>query len=136
MKAEIRSNSSDPPRQRRSVVWGVLAYLGFYLLGIVTCLLFTPADLSLAGVPLGLLYLPLATVGYFLFLFYLEPGYVFGSSFVYWLVYGAGVLLVILGIVVHLRALRSYRYLGPVLIAYPLGFVGTLGIYYTAAASI
>lgn len=111
-------------------------YLGYYLLGIVACVLFTPADLVLVGTHLWPFYPFFSVIGFVLFYLYLPPNYVFGPTFGYWLVYSLGIVLVLLGVAVHFRPLRRLHSLRHMLIGFPVGFVGTLGVFYTAGASI
>jgi hypothetical protein len=114
----------------------VLKYLGAYLAGVVACVLLTPVETDLVGKSLWPLYPLLAVVGFFLLYLYIPPQYVFGSGIAYGLVYSTGLLSVVLGLAVHFGPLRRLRALGPLLIGFPFGFVGTMGVYYTAAASV
>ena len=120
----------------KRVLVAAMKYLGFYFLGIAACILFTPVELVLAGKPLWPLYPVLSAI--FFILFYLDspPPYVFGRTFVYWLISSLGVILVLLGAGSYLNVLRRLRAFRPFLIGFPVGFVGTLSVYYHAAASI
>jgi hypothetical protein len=113
-----------------------MKYLGSYLAGVLACVLVTPVETVLVGKTLWPYYPLLAVIGFFLFYIYLPPQYVFGSGVVYGLVYSIGLLSVVLGLATHFEPLRRLRFLSPLLIAFPIGFVGTMGVYYTAAASI
>mgnify|MGYP001045993833 CR=1 FL=1 len=114
----------------------LLKYLGAYLLGIAVCVLLTPADLVLAGRALWPYYPAFAVFGFFLFYSTLPPQYVFGPDLGYWLVYSIGLIAVVIGLTLPLGPLRRLRPLRPLLIGFPIGFIGTLGVFYTAAASI
>ena len=107
-----------------------------YLAGIIACIIFTPVELMLLDAPMWLFFIPFAPIGYFFFYFDLPPQYVFGSNVSYWSVYVLGITLVSIGFalgVLFKGRLRAWR---PLMIGFPIGFVGTLGLYYTAAASI
>lgn len=130
---EATGNSST---RKISIFASILKYLGAYLLGIVACILLTPVEFVLAGKALWPLYPVFAVIGFFLYYFYLTPTYVTGSAQSFWLLGAIGFMpLVYAAICICKRkaVLRSWR---PLLIAFPIGFVGTLGGYYTAAASI
>jgi hypothetical protein len=113
-----------------------MEYLGAYLAGVLACVLVTPVEPVLVGFPLWPYYPLLAIIGFFLFYLHLPPQYVFGSGIAYTLVYSIGLLSVVLGLAVHFGPLRRIRVLSPFLIGFPIGFVGTMGVFYTAAASI
>jgi hypothetical protein len=114
----------------------IFNWLVSYFVGIVACVLCTPVDLILVGSPLWLFYPPFAIIGFFLFYLHLTPNYVFGPTFGYWLVYSLGLILVVAGVALHFGPLRSLRPFSAMLIGFSIGFVGTLGVFYTAAASI
>lgn len=122
-----------------AVVREILKYIGAYLLGIVAAIALTPVELDLGGnVPLFLIYPILAPVGYFLFYLYLEGAYLpfGGKGTSFWVYVGIGLLPYVmeaLAFLVRSRLLSAWR---PLWIGFPIGFVGTLGVYYTAAASI
>ena len=126
----------DPPAMARTrVLLVILQYLGSYLLGILSCVLFTPADLVLAGKELWPFY-PFAVIGFLIYYFYLEPQYVFGHAITYWLVASIGLVTLVFEPAVYFRRSLRLRAWRPLWIGFPLGFVGTLGVFYTAAASI
>lgn len=128
--------TSRPSREKRRWILILLKYAGAYLLGILLCILLTPADPVLAGTGLWPLYPLLAPVGFFLYYFYLTPVYVFGDATSYWLTGLIGLIpLAMEGITFFggFPALRNWR---PLWIGTPVGFLGTIGVYYTAAASI
>lgn len=126
-----KSAADDKP----SALLVILKHLGSYLLGILACVMFTPVDPVLAGKALWPLYPLLAVVGAF-FYFALSPAYTFGSGVVHWLVGLLGLTAVVFGVAAHFGPLRRLRFLSPLLISFPIGFVGTLGVYYGAAQSI
>ena len=111
-----------------------LEYAIPYFVGILAALLFTPADLFLAGAPLWLLY-PILSIPAFLLL-WTELSFNSLGNTIIGLVYLASVGGVIFGIASHFGSLRRYRHLGPKLIGFLLGFVGTTAVFIIAAASI
>jgi hypothetical protein len=128
-----------PPPQAgptKSVASAVLRYLGAYLLGILLAVSLTSAKLTLGGVPLWLGYPILAVVGFPLYYVYLSPAYTFGSSLAHWMVGAVGLVILMLGTINCLGGMRSLSAGRPWLIGLPIGFVGTLGVFFTAAASI
>ncbi|WP_299755149.1 hypothetical protein [uncultured Boseongicola sp.] len=128
------------PIERRSKAKGILfsvgRYFGWYLIGIFACITFTPVEMVLIDAPMWLFFVPFAPIGYFFFYFDLPPQYVFGSNISYWTVYVIGIVLVLLGFASHFLAEGRFRAWSPLMVGFPLGFVGTLGVYYTVAASI
>ena len=114
----------------------ILKYLACYLLGIVACILLTPAELLLAGKTLWLEYTLFAPIGILLYYFYLTPQYVFGSAASYWLVGSLASIPVLFEAVTFFRKTPESRHWRPLWIGFPIGFLGALGVYYTAAASI
>ena len=113
----------------------LLKYIGSYLLGILLCLLLTSVEIQLAGVTLLPVY-ALAFIGYFLYYFYLSPQYVFGPESTYWLVGSIGWIPILMEIVLRISKNENFRSWRPLWIGVPIGFIGTLGVYFTAAASI
>ncbi len=111
-------------------------YLLCYLAGIIACVILTPVEVVLLEAPMWLFYVPLAPIGYFFFYFDLPPQYVFGSNISYWSVYLFGIAIVSIGFVSGLVLKGRLRPWRPLMIGFPIGFVGTLGLYYTAASSI
>ncbi|REK08526.1 MAG: hypothetical protein DWQ36_09150 [Acidobacteria bacterium] len=110
--------------------------LGAYLLGIVSAVAFGPAEVVLVGSPLWMAYPFVAPMGFVFFLTLLPVEYGFGSPAAHWAIRAVCPLLVILGAVAHLVELPRLRPLRALLLGFPLGFVGTLGIYFGAAMSI
>jgi len=113
----------------------ILKHLGCYLLGILACVLLTPVEFVLAGMPLWHLYPLLSVIFYFLY-FTLDPADTFGPGGLHWLVIGLGLTPVVLGVAAHFSPLRRLRFLSPLLISFPIGFLGTFSVYLNAAASI
>ena len=113
-----------------------LRFLGFYLLGIVACILLTPVEIDPIGRPDWLVFVPFAVFGYALFYTSLTPEYVFGAGPAYWTVYVLGLAGVLGGaMAIFAREGRFRRWAAP-LIGISLGFIGTLGVYYTILASV
>lgn len=136
-KTNQAENASGSSKGKGWFVKGTLGYAGAYLLGIITCVVVTPVELSLSGVPLWILYPPLALVGVLAFYLNLPTAYLpFGNGPLYWLVCSIGLVPVAFEIAVYVGAARSLVAWRPLWIAFPIGFIGTLGVYYTAAASI
>ena len=94
-----------------------------------------PHIIVLVSVPLFLIYPILSPVGYPLYYLYLNDGYRFGGGTVEWTHYIFG-MLPILGVMILWKSPSKARTLALVLIGFPVGFIGTLGLYFTAAASI
>jgi hypothetical protein len=119
-------------------VLSVLKYVGSYILGTVACVLFTPAELEIAGVVLWPYYLVFAAIGFFLFYLYLSNAYLpfGGSGASYWVLFSIGFVPLVSEVALHFARMASFRACRPLWIGFPIGFVGTLGVYYTAAASI
>ena len=111
-------------------------YFLCYLAGIIACVIFTPVELVLLNAPMWLFFVPFAPIGYFFFYFDLPPQYVFGSNIFYWSIYVSGIVLVSIGFASGVALKGRLRPWRPVMIGFPIGFVGTLGLYYTAASSI
>lgn len=132
----MTTETFDPPATgRRRVLLLLLQYLGAYLLGILTCVLFTPVDLVLAGKALWPFY-PFAVIGFILYYFYLAPQHVFGPATTYWLVGSIGLVPFGFELAVYFSRNPRLRVWRPLWIGFPIGFVGALGVFYTAAASI
>lgn len=133
----MKSKTLDLPKPtKRGVFLAILKYLACYLLGILTCIMLTPVDLILAGKAMWQLYPIFAPIGLFLYYLYLTPQYVFGSVTSYWLAGSIGLIPVLFeaaAIFWKAPRLQSWR---PLWIGFTIGFLGTLGVYYTAAASI
>ena len=120
------------------VLLAILKYVGSYVLGIAACVLFTPVELELAGVVLWPYYPVFAAIGFFLFYLYLSSAYLpfGGSGASYWLLFSIGFVPVVFEAAAHFVRMPSFRACRPLWIGFPIGFAGTLGVYYTAAASI
>lgn len=88
--------------------------------------------------PLWFVYPILAPVGFLLFYLYLEGAYLpFGGiGLSYWIYFSIGFVPVLMEILAYLMGSPRLRRWRPLWIGFPIGFVGTLGVYYTAAASI
>ena len=112
----------------------ILEYLIPYFVGIIAAIVFTPADLSLAGVSLWFLY-PILAIPAFL-VFFTEISFNHIGDTILGLLYIASVGGVVFGISTHFGSLRRYRYLGPRLIGFLLGFVGTVAVFFISAGSI
>lgn len=105
-----------------------------YLLGILFAVAFTPAEVVLAGVNLLPFYLLLSVVGVVFFVILLFQQYTDMLS-TWWV--GLFVLLPLaceLGM--YFGKKKSLRILRPAWFAFPIGFLGTLGIYFAGAQSI
>ena len=122
----------------RKALRAIARYLGAYLLGIVVGVIATPAELILVGQPLWPWYPVFALPGYVLFYYYLAGGYLpFASAgLAFWTYYLVGLLPFLLGAWTVLRKPAWARTWRPLWIAFPIGFIGTMGVYYTAAASV
>ncbi|MEL6108248.1 MAG: hypothetical protein AAFU85_19655 [Planctomycetota bacterium] len=133
-EADSTADQLTPRKISASVVLlAILKYVGSYLLGMVACVLFTPAEMELAGVALWLYYPVFAVVGFILFYHQLAIG---GAGPYYWFPVVAVLLPIVLEGFAYFAGkprLRSFR---PLWIAFPIGFVGTLGVYFAASASI
>ena len=113
-------------------------YAGAYLCGICCCVVLTPVELELAGLPLWPFYPIFAVVGFALFYLYLKGAYLpfGGSGVVFWVLYSVGFIPVPCELIAFLSRNSLIRTGRPFWIGFPVGFVGTMGVYYTAAASI
>ncbi len=120
------------------VVLAILLYVGSYVLGIAACVLFTPVKLELAGAVLWPFYPVLAPIGFFLFYFYLSGAYLpfGGAGTSYWIFFSIGFVPLVFEVVAYFVRLPVLRACRPLYVGFPIGFVGTLGVYYSAAASI
>ena len=122
-----------------AVIRETLKYLGAYLLGIIASIALTPVEMSMGGhAPLWFLYPILAPIGFFLFYFYLEGAYLpfGGTGPSYWSYFTVGLVPLVMEVLAYSLGSRRLRVWRPLWIGFSIGFVGTLGVYYTAAASI
>lgn len=101
-------------------------------------MILTPVTASLAGATLWPYYPLFAMPGLFLFYFYLSDPYLpdGGSSLIYWLWFFMGLIPLVVGAMTYFPKKVIPDSWRPLLIGAPVGFVGTLGVYFTAAASI
>jgi hypothetical protein len=106
-------------------------YVGAYLAGIITCIAFTPAEVVLAGKTLVGVYPWFSVLGFPFFFF----GYNAGTA-QFWYLGCSALLVIAFGILSFFRTHPRLVALRPWFVAFPVGFVGTLGAYYTVAASI
>jgi len=120
------------------VLLAILKYVASYFLGITACLLLTPAELDLAGVALWPYYPVFAVIGFFLFYFHLSSSYLpfGGAGFGYWLLFSIGLIPIAFEPIAFFARTPRLNAWRPLWIGFPIGFVGTLGVFYTAAASI
>lgn len=126
-------------RSSGAVVREIIKYAGSYLIGIIAAISLTPVDVNMGSrYQLWFLYPILAPICYFLFYLYLEGAYLpfGGKGLTYWLYFAVGMVPIALEVLAYLLASRSFRALRPLWIGFPVGFVGTLGVYYSATASI
>ena len=131
---ELRGEMMKKEKQQ-SIGLLILEYVLAYLLGIVCAIVFTPAELSLAGVQLWFLY-PIFAVPAFLLFFTQLPTDIFGPDFIIVCIYSGSVLCFLFGIAAHFASLRRYRHLSPKLIGFNIGFMGTLAVYLVSMSSI
>ena len=123
-----------------NVMREILKYVGSYLLGISVCVIGTPVDLAPGGVPLWPLYFLLSPIGILLYCFYLptlpSAYWPFGASLGYWSLASIGLIPFVFEVTTYFRRLSRLRRWRLFWVGFPIGFVGTLRIYYTATASI
>lgn len=132
--SEAESDQQTPQRVSASpVLLSILKYVGSYLLGMVACVVFTPAEMELAGVAMWLYYPIFGLIGFVLF--YLQIP-IANSGLLYWLPFAIGCLPIVFEVIAFFVGTPRLRAFRPLWIAFPLGFVGTLGVYFAAAASI
>lgn len=110
-------------------------YALWYLAGILAAILLTPVGLMLLGVHLWPYYLASPGLGFVLF-YVLTPEYVLGDTQLYRIIYTCGIAGLALGLATLLPVARGLRIIRPPLIGLSLGFIGAMGIFYTAAASV
>ena len=131
-------DSVEAKRARGSVARKLIEYGTAYLIGIAACILLTPVSLELAGVILWPFYPVFAPLGFGLFYLYLNAGYspYGGSGFSYWLCFSLGFAPAVFELAAFVFPRHNLQRFRPIWVGFPIGFVGTLGVYYTAAASI
>ena len=118
----------------KNICQGILEYLIPYFWGMLAALIFTPADTTLVGAPIWLVYPVLAIPAYFLvstiFTFHNIIDYIFAALYVlsFW--------CILFGIATNFGSLRQYAHLRPKIIGFTFGFVGTAGVYFIACESI
>ena len=122
----------------KSIFRAVLSYCAAYLLGIISSIALTPVEMDLGGAPLWLLYPILAPIGFLLFYVYLEGAYLpfGGKGPSYWLYFAVGLFPFVMEAAAYFLGTRRWHAWRPLWIGFPIGFVGTLGVYYSAASSI
>ena len=113
-----------------------LHYLLPYLSGIFTAIVFTPVEFNLVGVALWWVYPIVAVPAFILWFFELIPRALLGPDLLFLLPYLLSFVSIVCGLAAHFDPLRRYQNLGPALIAFPIGFVGTAGVYLISMASI
>lgn len=131
-------DSTRPSIQLRKTITFLVHYLVAYIAGIVACVITTPAETELAGLTMWPLYLFLAPIGVALFYLYLSGAYLpyGGNGLGYWIICSLGLVPIVGESLARLAAIRWLRVLRPWWTAFPIGFVGTAGVYFSAAASI
>ena len=106
-------------------------YVGAYLVGIMTSIALTPAEVFLAGRWLGDDYPWFSLIGFFFFYF----GY-YDLAWDFWSIGWTALGVMAFGVASFFGNRPRLVALRPWLLAFPVGFVGTLGAYYAAAGSI
>jgi|GEM_PF-5169439 len=119
-------SESGPGSTTKPVIPGCLSYLGAYLAGIVTCVLLT----SFSGFihDLWPWYPLIAPIGYGLFYFELSPTHTLGHGTAHWFTFVLGLMPFLCEIAVRAMAFSRIQPLRPIWIAFPIGFVGTVGM--------
>lgn len=111
-------------------------YLFPYIGGIVAAIVFTPIEHSLAGAELWYFYPIFAVPAFVLFSFAFQPLSLFSFDGLFLLFYAASIVTMLFGVAAHFASLHLYRKLAPSLVTFPLGFMGTVGVYFIAMSSI
>ncbi len=115
------------------IVITILKYLGYYLLGIVACVVLSPVEFELAGKFLLPFYLIYSLFGYVIWPF-ISSG---ESPFFYlWYVWLIHLTPFICGAYAIFSRNKRFRAWHPFWIAFPIGFAGTTGIYWAGMMSI
>ena len=130
MESDRIGNLQSAPPRRRILLWFTV-YLFAYLCGIASCIVFTPVELFLASKLLADVYLWFSLFGFLIFFF----GYDTDAA-QFWYVGWVGLGVIALGIASFSLKWPWLTSLRPWFLAFPIGFVGAMGAYYTIAASI
>lgn len=121
----------QPVSLRRRHLLRLVTYIIAYLTGIVSCIAFTPVEFVLASRLLLDVYPWFSLLGFIFFFL----GYETGMA-QFWYVGLAGLGIMTLGIATFFQKWPRLAALRPWLLAFPVGFVGAMGAYYTIAGSI
>ena len=129
------SSPTSRLRAATNVALAILKFGGSYLLGIFICVSFTEAEFRLAGVNLLPSYVFLSVIGvglWFIAAFQELPSPPFAMLWVVLvlLIPCAGEALV------YFARRPRFRFWRPLWFGFPIGFVGTLGIYWAGSSSI
>ena len=117
------------------VVKEILKYFGTYVCGILLCIVLTDAEVELAGKNLVLIYLILSIPGVALWIIAAVQALPSPPFEMWWFL--TMILLPCLGeVVVRFPGRKRLRNWRPFWIGTPVGFVGTLGIYWAGSLSI
>lgn len=130
---------NDPMRGsllKRFLFWW-LKFFAAYSLGIISCMVLTPVEAELAGIWLWSAYL-LAPVGLLLsaVLLWQENDLSFGKSVLsvaLWVMAFTPCVLECVCFLWHQSRLGRWR---PLWVGFPIGFIGTLGMFFSAQLSI
>ena len=120
------------------VIKSILKYFGGYLLGVFACLMFSHASLMLAGVFL----LPASVIGALPGLIYVVYCAIFEPEFVFWFyLITVGFLPLWIRLYVRLshktdEKIARLIVFRPLWTTFPIGFLGTFGVYAAGSASI
>ena len=131
--------TNDPAlsRAHRAII-AIGNYFGAYILGIIACIAITPVELTLINVPLWMYYPILAIPGYVAGYVLLSVGYLplGGVGLGYWAMFLVGLVPIVMGVVNFYLRRPLIKALRPLWIGFPIGFAGTLGVYYIAASGV
>lgn len=132
----IDPGKSTPTRKRLpKALKGIFRYLAAYLSGILACVLLTEAEVFLAGknlLPWYVLFSPIGVALWCIAAFQSLPSVPFELG------WALGMLLspCVGEAIVHINDVQPIRRCRPLWISFPIGFVGTLGIYWAGSLSI